>query len=149
MCIYNKAKIYKITSGDLVYYGSTTETIERRFNKHKANKKLFTDGRNRNCSVFQIINNLDCKIELIENFPCETKIELLERERFYILNNICINKNIPLSNSKEWAKRVDYYNSDKQKEYRSQSFICECGGRYKKCDKWKHLKSQKHIKFSI
>ena len=45
-------------------------------------------------------DNID--IILVEAFPCNNKNELESRERYYIENNICLNKNIPTRTMKEW-----------------------------------------------
>ena len=34
----------------------------------------------------------NCKIELVENYACNSKEELNAREGFYIQNNECVNK---------------------------------------------------------
>lgn len=85
---YSKSKIYKITSPntDKIYIGSTTQKLYQRFNEHKKD--------NVNYSSKEIIMLGGSKIELIEDYPCNNKNELLEREQHYIdLNNaICINE---------------------------------------------------------
>jgi hypothetical protein len=95
---YNNGKIYKITNqtNDIYYIGSTYEKLTNRFNRHKNKYKI----RYNNGSVFTLfdiygVNN--CHIELIENYPCETKKQLHTRERHHILENItkCVNKKIP------------------------------------------------------
>ena len=48
---------------------------------------------------------LECKdfeIFLIERFSCDTKEELLARERYYIETVDCVNKKIPLRTQAEW-----------------------------------------------
>lgn len=94
---YNNGKIYKIVdnTNNNVYYGSTIETLGERLSVHKYNK---------NCRSRLIINNGDYDIILIENYPCESKEQLETRERHYIENNKCINKNIPGRNMKEWRE---------------------------------------------
>ena len=103
---FSQGKIYKIidnTNGN-IYIGSTTKTLEERLRKHKSDS---------NCVSRNIIKNNDFKIELIENYPCENKKQLLERERYYIENNECINKKIPGRTSYEYRKI--YYKDNKQK----------------------------------
>ena len=78
---YNKGKIYKIideSDGD-IYIGSTIQTLKERFKNHH----IFKDYEK---------NKKDCKISLIENYPCNNKKELEERERYFIQTNDCINK---------------------------------------------------------
>jgi hypothetical protein len=113
---YENGKIYKLTCGDLTYYGSTTQKyLSSRLAQHKqmnhkiTSKYLFEKG--------------ETIITLVEDFPCERKEQLFARERYYIENNECINKNLPTRTVKEWRhdniikyseKRKEYYNEHKQ-----------------------------------
>lgn len=111
---YSKGKIYKIYSGDLCYYGSTTMRLSARIYKHRERKIKYENGtRAGNLSVFQVLNRPDYKIELVEEYPCSNKRELLLRERFYIENNNCVNINIPGRTKSEWQKA----NKDKKSIY--------------------------------
>ena len=55
------------------------------------------------------------KMLLIEEYPCETKQELLWRERFWIDNNNCINKYKPIITKEEkiqkWRKITNVFSS--------------------------------------
>lgn len=100
MTDYSKGKIYKIIcniTGD-IYIGSTVNTLERRLEQHKCH----------NHSSKLIIERGDYKILLIEEYPCETKQELLWRERYWIENNNCINNKKPIITKEEkiekWRK---------------------------------------------
>ncbi len=44
----------------------------------------------------------DAVILLVEDYPCESEDQARSREAFYILNNPCVNKNIPGRKYKEW-----------------------------------------------
>jgi predicted GIY-YIG superfamily endonuclease len=83
---YYHAQIYKIVSPNTtsIYIGSTIKPLKRRLSRHKSKK---------DCKARYIIDAGDCKIELIEFYPCETEEELLDREDYYInkYKNICIN----------------------------------------------------------
>ena len=74
MSNYQYGKIYIIKSPNLdtPYIGSTTKSLNERFNlhKHQYNK----------CKSKHLIQAGDCYIELIENYPCETRLELEKRE---------------------------------------------------------------------
>ena len=72
----------------------------------------------RNVKSFDIIKNNDYKIELIETCNIKTKQELFARERYYIENNDCINKNIPGRTLKQY--RIDNKEkiNMKEREYR-------------------------------
>ncbi len=114
MVNYSQAKVYKIvdnTNGN-VYVGSTCEpTLARRLAKHVGNYKSYLNGNGSCLTSYQIIKNNDYDIVLIEN--CESissKDELKARERFYIENLTCVNKNIPLRTNKEYREaHKEYY----------------------------------------
>lgn len=92
-------KIYKVMNIDTgeVYFGSTCERLLcNRMSKYRASKRRFNN-------VMGDISK--CKIYLVENYPCETKEELLRRERFYIENFPCKNKNIPSRTKAEYYKQ--------------------------------------------
>ncbi len=95
---YSKFKIYKITSmnnPELVYYGHTCQPLSHRFSQHKSHLDTFSK---------YIIEKGDAIILLIEDYPCETEDQARAREAFYILNNPCVNKQIPNRPEKEWRK---------------------------------------------
>lgn len=78
---YSKGKIYKIideSNGD-VYIGSTIQSLKRRFHTHQ----IFKDYNKLKCN---------CKIILIEDYPCNSRRELEKREQYFIDNTDCINK---------------------------------------------------------
>ena len=54
-------------------------------------------------------------MELVENFPCETKAELRKREGFYQLNNPCVNNMVAGQTYKEWLQTEKGTESDKKK----------------------------------
>ena len=119
---YLNGKIYKLidnTNGD-VYIGSTCLSLKERLKGHvdKYNENRKKNGKGN--SSYDIIKNNDYKIELLENFPCKLKQELLIKEREYIENTKCINILRPiityqemLDNDKKWKKN----NKDKVKIY--------------------------------
>lgn len=97
---YKNGKIYKISANGLDYYGSTTQSLAKRFYEHRRGY----------CSAKKLLAYEDCKIELVENCPCDDKVSLLLRERHYITNFPCINKLIPYftdEEKKEKMKQID------------------------------------------
>jgi len=120
---YNNGKIYKIvdnTNGN-VYIGSTCEpTLARRLAGHRGVYNYYLNGGKVNkISSFDILENNNYSIVLLEDYPCERKDQLLARERFYIENNQCVNKNIPSRTSKEYYEQ----NKDKLVDYQKKSFL--------------------------
>ena len=83
---YNNGKIYIIKSPntDKVYIGCTINSLNARMTKHK--------GSHNNCASIEIIQAGGAYIELLENYSCNTRTELFNRERYYIItNNKCCN----------------------------------------------------------
>lgn len=134
---YNKGKIYVIRNhiNDNLYVGSTTQTLSKRLSYHKS------DSQNKKYKLYQAIDELGFEnfyIELIENYPCDTKEQLTAREGYFIrlfgtfVNGY--NKNIAGRTLKEWfqdnkdeiAKQAkQYYEENKEK-------ILDYGRLYKK-----------------
>mgnify|MGYP000392109962 CR=1 FL=1 len=85
-------KIYRIvdnTNGN-IYIGKTETTLTIRLAGHKYDYKV-----GKYCSSQEILKNGDYDIELIE------ETEDKSRERYYILNTECVNKQIPGRTRKE------------------------------------------------
>ena len=67
-------------------------------------------------NIFDEFGIENCKIELMENYPCNCKEELLRREGHYIKNTDCVNKVIPhrtAEERKEVAREYYYKHRDK------------------------------------
>lgn len=123
---YSNGKIYKITSGNETYIGSTTLTLNQRLAQHRCNYNKSKEGK-RICSNAKIFEYGDYIIELVEDYPCEAKEQLLARERFWIENTNCINITHPLRTDQEYhydnkdnineRHRIHYHNNiDKERE---------------------------------
>tara|TARA_R110000803_G_scaffold156310_1_gene220844 strand:+ start:70 stop:681 length:612 start_codon:yes stop_codon:yes gene_type:complete len=128
---YQNGKIYKIINDalpDIIYYGATTNPrLSGRMSKHRYTYRKRNDKNNSSppttsVALFEIG---EPKIVLIENFPCNTKDELYSRERYYIENNVCVNKNIPLQTDLEYRNKhkeekrlYNLKNKDKYKQWR-------------------------------
>ena len=83
MTNYEDGKIYIIKSNktDDVYVGSTCKKLYIRMFSHISQyKRSLLDVKFRNCRSYKILKYSDAYIELIEDFPCKTKRELLDRE---------------------------------------------------------------------
>ena len=87
---YKNGKIYKITDigYNKCYIGSTTEkTLKQRLARHNSNYKQYKNGTSHFLSSFTLFEEYgfeNCKIELIEKYPCNSKDELVAREGHYI-----------------------------------------------------------------
>jgi hypothetical protein len=116
---YTNGRIYIITDigYNKCYYGSTIRSLSHRFSQHKSHYKLYKANKKNNVSLFILFDEYgieNCKIELVELFPCSNKIELLRREGYYIKNNDCINKLV--------AGRTQKESKEDNKEYYQEYF---------------------------
>ena len=81
---YENGTIYKIADIGYTkfYVGSTCENLSKRIERHITKYTNYKAGKtNRKISVFEIFDEFgieDCKIELIENYPCNCKEELFD-----------------------------------------------------------------------
>ena len=140
----------------VIYIGSTCEpTLSRRLANHICDYKKYLEGKKANITSFQIFDNNNYDIILIENYPCERKDELHARERYYIESLKCVNKQFPGRTQKEYRevnkedkKQYDaqYRNENKEAilEKRKIKFLCICSGRYTNNNKSQHKKSNRH-----
>ena len=108
---YVNGKIYKIVCNitNEVYYGSTIKTLNGRLSSHT---------RRKTCICRNIINRGNYKIELIKDYPCNSKYELEEEEGKYIRENECINIVIPHRTDKEYYVDNKEKIKEQNKEYR-------------------------------
>ena len=104
----SNGKIYKITcESGKVYIGSTIMKLNKRFSVHKCKNSL------NHCITKDFINP---KIELIELFSCETKEELLWKEREWIEKTDCVNYVRPIiTDDERKAKNKEYKQKQENK----------------------------------
>lgn len=155
---YERGKIYKLvnTIDDEIYVGSTIRKLNRRFSGHKCASK-----KNHNYKVYQHCDQVgwgNIKIELIENYPCESKKELLKRERYWADElNASLNQFKAYIAKDEVIKyRQQYYITHRSKnrqrrkaykhEYHKKRKVCECGREVALCNYLRHQKSNIHKK---
>lgn len=130
MTKYDRGKIYRVVApDDTQYIGSTIGTLISRFGNHRRMYSSWkAGGVKRPCATTQLFDKYgvdNCKIELIENFPCESKKELDRREGEIIKTSTCINKVIAGRTLEEYRKDKkselnqkgrEYYEENKEKE---------------------------------
>jgi len=120
---YSKSKIYKIVcniTGE-TYYGSTTQALSVRIGGHRIDAKKEANATKSK----QIILRGNYDIVLCEEYPCENREQLYARERKWIEENDCINKNIPGRTrteyreiNKEQIKQYNEASKERIKQYR-------------------------------
>ena len=120
---YENGKIYKIVDigYNKCYIGSTCESLSQRMTRHRHQYNSHLKGLyGRTCSfeLFDEYGIENCKIELIENYPCNDKEELRRREGQYIETINCVNKQIAGRTPQEYRDGRKDVKREKDKEYR-------------------------------
>ena len=138
--------IYKLTDLDTgrVYIGSTKQKLSRRLSIHRHFSKT---GKGCTCKDFNW-NNVEIEeIELVE-------VDHFQRERYYIQNTDCVNKNRPARTEEERKEQIKEYDEkhkeqrkEYRKEYRKQKITCECGSIITRGALARHKISTKHQEF--
>tara|TARA_R110002126_G_scaffold30658_1_gene99939 strand:- start:823 stop:1347 length:525 start_codon:yes stop_codon:yes gene_type:complete len=113
-------KIYDNTNGN-TYYGSTQQQVSKRIADHKSDYNRWVEKtKTKKCSCCIIFDNNDYSYSTVEEVNYENKWELRNRERWYIENNKCVNKNIPNRTKKEYKSDnpdvFDEYNKNYYEE---------------------------------
>lgn len=172
MVNYQNGKIYKITGinsigRELIYIGSTTVALSQRLAEHNLPKNKKKIGLSANI-IMNYCENIN--ITLIENISCNSKDELLKKEREYYDKYNCINylkpyrtneemkeyskiyyKNDYINNFEKYAKNSKkYYDENKQRllNIQKQKYTCECGSTLNTGSKSEHIKTKKHLAFT-
>lgn len=98
---YTNSKIYKISSSqtDNCYIGSTVQSLQKRMNQHKSFSNCTTSK--------EILKFDDAVITLVEEYPCKSKQELIQREMDIIKTTTnCINKVNTVGNMTEYKDYI-------------------------------------------
>ena len=86
--------------------------------RHRSNfKKFLRDSKCRHTRSYDLFNEYgveNCKIELIEYFPCDTLQELRRREGEHIKNNECVNKYVAGRTDEEYKEHYTQYNKEEE-----------------------------------
>ena len=117
---YQDGKIYTIrcrTDDTLIYVGSTTQSLVKRWGGHKVKSR--EDGMI-NRMIYNAINNEwnNWYIELHSLYPCSCKEELCKREGEIIREIGTLNKTIIGRTNKEWHEDNKEQMKQYKKEYR-------------------------------
>ena len=128
MVNYQNGKIYKIedVGGNMCYIGSTTKDfLSKRMVEHRSKYKTWcNDNTSIRFSVFKNFQKYgveNCRIVLIELFPCDSKDELTSRESHFMHTIDCVNKVMIGRTKAEWARDNHPRLQEKGKNYRSEN----------------------------
>ena len=144
---YRHGKIYKLTSNqtDMFYIGSTSLSLKKRLSIHMSGYKRYLNDMNTYLTAYLVCSFNDCKIQLLENYPCANRKELEKREGYWQDQYPeCCNKSKAgvdqLSDIKKYQEEYRQSNRDKINE----KFTCDCGGFYTRVNRISHTKTKKH-----
>ena len=151
---YQNGKIYKIyvRGSNLCYIGSTCGLLNKRMANHRAKYKQYQAGKLKaKLSVFEVLAVEGARIELIEDYPCQRKDQLMMREGYWVQNIDCVNKQTPGAYAAAGGK-IEYdrkYRQDNSAEIKAKQAKkiscpqcnCEITGRHIP----QHKRSKKHI----
>tara|TARA_R100000951_G_scaffold111389_1_gene110351 strand:+ start:1021 stop:1482 length:462 start_codon:yes stop_codon:yes gene_type:complete len=139
---YQNGKIYKLWSPqgeeNEIYIGSTTDKLYKRKSHHKNHPR---------CSSKTLFEKYDdIRIEVIEEYPCNSKAELEKKEGEYIRTNKCLNKVIPGRTQKEYVEEHKEEIDEYKKLWSEKIVTCVCGCKLQQSHLNRHQKNNKHIK---
>jgi hypothetical protein len=109
---FANGKIYKIEpicdhEVEEIYYGSTTQLLSKRMGDHRTKYKAWKENKYNKIMVYNIFDKYgveNCKIYLVEDYPCERREQLERREGEIIKANRCANKIVVGRTKKEYRK---------------------------------------------
>lgn len=156
---YSNAIIYKIFNSEKTYVGSTTQKLSERMSGHRSHLRRYKKGLERACASFQIIDNGKYEYKIIDEYPCENKHQLRDRENLWIeKTENCVNEHKPGSinraggldayklkwaqNNPELVKKSRDNRKEKLDKYYQQQIPCpNCGKLMSLRNKAAHMKN--------
>ena len=113
---YNNGKIYALRNSinDEIYVGSTTQRLSKRLYKHKS------DMKTRKSKLYDFMNSIGAEhfyIELVENYPCNSKEELERREGQIIRQIATLNQKVAGRTNQEFQIENPEHNKAKYQKY--------------------------------
>jgi molybdopterin converting factor small subunit len=119
---YSKGKVYKIVVNTeeeyKPYVGSTVEELSRRMSGHRAFYKSWKNGKGSHIKSYDLFDKFgveNCKIILLEEYPCDSKMKLLMKEREWFDKMECCNKIRPFISNEERIERMkEYYDTNRE-----------------------------------
>ena len=113
---YNNGKIYSLRNSinDEIYVGSTTQRLSKRLYIHKR------DMKTQKSKLYDFMNSLGAEhfyIELVEDYPCNSKEELERREGQIIRQIATLNQKVAGRTKQEFQEENPDHNKNKYKKY--------------------------------
>lgn len=140
----------------LKYIGSTTKNVKQRLRSHEYAYKYYKKGKTNYITSFDVLENGDYDISILETVNVDSLKELRRIEGSYIKLLKCVNKlvagqthsqYVELNKDKIKAGAQKYRDENRQKldDYLLKPITCECGCVSSVRNIAQHRKSNKHI----
>jgi len=147
---YDNGKVYTLRSFKTkdIYIGSTTQTLSKRLYQHKKTYKSYKNGKGFYITSFNLFDVGDVYIELLTDYPCNNRNELMRCEGQYIRDMQCVNKVIPGRTRAEYNEDNKVIMLKKEKErypYRKIKITCCCGSEISRRNIAPHKKTDIHF----
>jgi hypothetical protein len=118
---YHQGKIYKIISSQTnkIYIGSTCKKyLCQRLQDHKSCYKQWKKNERCKITSFDLLDLGDVEIILLETYSCNSKDELLAKEKYWMEQNkeIIVNKCRPIISKEEKKEHKKQYYEDNKEE---------------------------------
>jgi len=135
------AKIYRLEGGGKFYIGFTTNSLNRRLNKHKSKSKEEI-SKNRPLYVyFRSLNWDGVRMILIKEVEVETRSDILQIEKLiideYKNDENCLNVTRPLITNDEKKQRDSEYGKKRRELFKEKERDRVKEWRHKNPEKWK------------
>ena len=140
---YQNGKIYKLICDDpsLVYIGSTCQKyLNSRLSAHK-----YTYNHCKTTTSRELFEVGGVKIVLIELFKCNTRDELLNRERLHMENIECVNRLKPIITKEEHNENKLIYGRTPKAKEQKKIYCDKNRERKKEYDKQRYLENKEKI----
>jgi len=136
-------KIYSIFNPDMVYIGSTTQSLSKRYENHRYKYKNNLPNVCTVKEIFDKYNMLSCVIELLESIEITDRTELRQIEQKYFDQYDCVNRCKPYIINRSVCD-AEYRRNNKSKiQAQVKCNICE--RMYSKQNKIRHQQSKSCI----
>ena len=146
---YEEGKIYKLICTaegheDAVYVGSTFKLLRERMNRHRAASARSWSMKTPVYQLMRAVGKDKFKIELLENYPCQSKAELLEREQYWMTE---LKPSLNVISAHISKERKAAYNKEWREKQKAMGFPCEvCQQSFTQAGGLKrHLTTKKHL----
>jgi hypothetical protein len=159
---YSKGKVYKIVVDTQEeykpYVGSTCQELSQRMTDHRGNYKYWKNGKGAHMRSYDLFDKFGvdkCKIILLEEYPCDSKMKLLMKEREWFDKLECCNRCRPKrteeelknENKERYQRRLEMhpnYHQEHYQKYKEQILQQKKEYSQKNKDKIKERKKEKY-----